>query len=53
LVGEKDEATPVGTAKAIQRQVEGSELVVIPDAFHLTNVETVVLFNQNLLGLLR
>jgi len=52
MVGEKDPSTPVSAAEAIQQQIQGSELVVIPGALHLTNIEAPVIFNQRLLSYL-
>ena len=52
MVGEKDPGTPVSAAEAIQRQIHGSELVVIPGALHLTNIEAPFIFNQSLLSFL-
>jgi 3-oxoadipate enol-lactonase len=50
MVGEKDPSTPVSAAEAIQQQIQGSELVVITGALHLTNIEAPFLFNQRLLS---
>ncbi len=47
-----DEATPVGAAEAIQRQIEGSELVVMSGAMHLSNIEAADFFNQKLVSFL-
>jgi len=52
ITGEKDEATPVSAAEAIQRQIEGSELVIVPGALHLSNVEAAELFNRKLVSFL-
>jgi len=52
MVGEKDPSTPVSAAEAIQQQIQGSELVVIPGALHLTNIEAPFLFNRRLLSFL-
>jgi 3-oxoadipate enol-lactonase len=52
ITGEKDETTPVGAAEAIQRQIEGSELVVIPGAMHLSNIEAPDFFNRKLVSFL-
>jgi 3-oxoadipate enol-lactonase len=48
ITGEKDEATSVSVAKAIQEQIEGSELLIMPGALHLSNIETADLFNRRL-----
>jgi 3-oxoadipate enol-lactonase len=52
ITGEKDEATPVSAAKAIQRQIEGSELFIMSGAKHLSNIEAAGLFNERLVGFL-
>ncbi|ABK18648.1 3-oxoadipate enol-lactonase [Syntrophobacter fumaroxidans] len=52
MVGEKDEGTPVSAAETIQRQIEGSELFVIPGALHLSNIEGAAHFNRRLLSFL-
>jgi 3-oxoadipate enol-lactonase len=48
ITGEKDETTPVGAAEAIQRQIEGSELVIMSGAMHLSNIEAAEPFNRKL-----
>lgn len=48
IVGEQDISTTVSHAQAIHNQVRDSELLVLPKALHLTNVETVTAFNQAL-----
>ncbi len=52
ITGENDESAPVGTAREIQDQIEGAELVILPGARHLSNIEAADLFNQNLLRFL-
>lgn len=39
IVGEEDQGTPVAAARTIHEQIKGSELVVIPAAAHLSNME--------------
>lgn len=53
MVGEKDESTPVSTAEAINRRIPGSELFIVPNALHLSNVEGGFVFNDKLLSFLR
>jgi len=48
LVGEDDPGTPVGMAREIQANLPGAELVVIPSAAHLANVEQPEAFNRAL-----
>ena len=52
IVGDKDVGTPVAMSEAIQRAIPGSELVVIPDASHLSNLEQPAAFNGALLKFL-
>jgi 3-oxoadipate enol-lactonase len=52
MVGEMDLSTPVSAAEAIHEKIRNSELVVIPGALHLTNVETAAFFNDRLLDFL-
>jgi len=46
IVGEEDSSTPIVAAEAIKEQIKSAELLVLPKALHLTNVETAELFNQ-------
>ena len=52
VVGEDDTGTPVSAAELIHAHIEGSELVIIPEAAHFCNVEQAEVFNQTLLGFL-
>ncbi len=52
IVGEQDAATPLGMAREIHAALPGSELVVIPSAMHLSNVEQPEAFNRALTGFL-
>jgi 3-oxoadipate enol-lactonase len=52
IVGDKDVGTPVAMSEAIHTAIPGSELVVIPDASHLSNLEQPAAFNAALLGFL-
>jgi len=52
IVGDKDIGTPVAMSEAIQRAIPNSELVVIPDASHLSNLEQPAAFNAALLKFL-
>lgn len=52
IVGEHDAGTPVAMSEAIHAAVPGSELVVIPDASHLSNIEQPAAFNRGLLDFL-
>jgi 3-oxoadipate enol-lactonase len=48
MVGENDPSTPVSAAEAIHEQIRDSELVIIPGALHLSNIETAAFFNERL-----
>jgi 3-oxoadipate enol-lactonase len=48
IVGEQDPGTPVAMAKTIQENLPGAELVVIPSAAHLANIEQPGAFNHAL-----
>ena len=52
VVGEDDPGTPVAAHEVIRDRVEGSRLVVIPDALHFSNVEQTAIFNEALTGFL-
>jgi len=52
IVGDKDVGTPVAMSEAIHKAIPGSELVVIADASHLSNLEQPVAFNAALLKFL-
>jgi 3-oxoadipate enol-lactonase len=46
IVGEQDAGTPVEMAREIQAALPGSQLVVIPSASHLSNLEQPAAFNR-------
>ncbi|MBW7923161.1 MAG: 3-oxoadipate enol-lactonase [Burkholderiaceae bacterium] len=50
LVGENDVVTPPSMAREIQRGIDDAQLVVVPDAAHLANIEQPEVFNRALLG---
>jgi 3-oxoadipate enol-lactonase len=52
IVGEQDVGTPVAMAREIHEATPGSELVIIPNASHLSNLEQPEAFNRALLGFL-
>jgi 3-oxoadipate enol-lactonase len=52
IVGRDDPGTPLAMAREIHENAPGSQLVVIDDAAHLSNVEQPALFNQALLPFL-
>jgi len=52
IVGEQDFGTPVAMAQEIHGALPGSELVIIPSAAHLSNLEQPEAFNKALSGFL-
>jgi 3-oxoadipate enol-lactonase len=52
LVGEEDPGTPVTAARVIHERVPDSQLVILPAASHLSNLEQPEAFNQALLTFL-
>ena len=52
IVGDQDAGTPVAMSREIQAAAPGSELVIIPNASHLSNLEQPEAFNRALLGFL-
>jgi 3-oxoadipate enol-lactonase len=50
---ERDQSTPPALSHELHASIEGSELVMIPDAAHLSNVEQPGLFNAALLRFAR
>ena len=48
IVGEQDQGTTPAAAKLIQENIRGAELVIIPSAAHLSNVEQAEAFNAAL-----
>lgn len=52
MVGEKDMGTPVEVSKEMHKRIAGSELVVIPSAAHLSNLEQPERFNAAILDFL-
>ena len=49
IVGEQDPGTPVAMAREIHDNLPGSQLVIIPDAAHLSNIEQTKAFDAALL----
>jgi 3-oxoadipate enol-lactonase len=50
IVGEQDQGTPPAAARLIQENIKGAELVIIPDAAHLANINQPETFNKALLS---
>ena len=53
MVGEDDPGTPVAASEAMNEQILGSRLVVIPSAAHLSNIEQAEVFNSALIEFLQ
>jgi 3-oxoadipate enol-lactonase len=47
IVGEEDPGTPVADSELIHENISGSELIILPDARHLTNIEKADDFNRS------
>ncbi len=52
IVGEQDPGTPVAMARDIHAALPGSELLIIPSAAHLSNIEQAQAFNDAVLAFL-
>ena len=52
IVGSDDPGTPVAMHEIIHQKIKGSELVILPGARHLPNIELADAFNQVLTGFL-
>jgi 3-oxoadipate enol-lactonase len=52
IVGAEDPSTPVSASRLIHGEIAGSELVIIEDAAHLSNIEKADEFNAALLDFL-
>jgi 3-oxoadipate enol-lactonase len=52
IVGEQDVGTPVAMSRVIHSAIPGSELVILPQASHLSNLEQPAAFNAALLDFL-
>lgn len=53
MVGADDPGTPVSASEAMHAQIKNSQLVVIPKAAHLSNIEQARIFNDNLMAFLQ
>jgi 3-oxoadipate enol-lactonase len=52
MVGESDATTPPAASQAMHERIPGSELHIIPDAAHMSNLENADVFNKHLLAFL-
>ena len=50
MVGADDPGTPVEASEAMQARIKGSNLVVIPEAAHLSNIEQTEVFSTHLMA---
>ncbi len=53
LVGKQDALTPPSAAQALQERIPGSELHIVPEAGHMSNLENPEFFNEKLLYFLK
>jgi len=47
IVGEDDPGTPVSASRTIHEKIDGSELVILKSASHLSNIEQAEAFNRS------
>ncbi len=52
IVGEEDQGTPVAASKVMHERIKGSQLVILPSAAHLSNLEQPQAFTDALIGFL-
>ena len=52
MVGAEDPGTPVAASEAIHERIQGSKLIVLPSASHLSNIEQADKFNSHLMAFL-
>jgi len=52
IVGSDDEGTPVAAHEVIRDRIEGSELIILDGARHLSNIESTAEFNAALVAFL-
>ena len=53
IVGDQDHGTPPEMARQIHANLRGSELLIIPSAAHLSNVEQPEAYSRTLIDFLR
>jgi 3-oxoadipate enol-lactonase len=53
MVGEEDPASPVASSQAIHERIQGSELVMLKAAAHLSNMEQPEAFNRAVMAFLQ
>ena len=52
VVGEEDPGTPVSASEAIHERIAGSQLIILPAARHLSNIEQAEAFNRSMMSFL-
>jgi 3-oxoadipate enol-lactonase len=52
IVGEDDQGTPVAASRVMNERIKGSELVILPSAAHLSNLEQPEAFTSALTAFL-
>lgn len=53
MVGEHDTLTPSSASQSMQALIKGSEIHIIPEAAHMSNMENTAVFNEKLLAFLK
>ena len=52
MVGELDTLTPPSMSLEIKKEIKNSNIIIIPNAGHLINIEEPEFFNKNLINFL-
>jgi len=52
MVGELDTLTPPSMSLEIKKEIKNSNIIIIPNAGHLINIEAPDFFNKNLMNFL-
>ncbi|MBX2835909.1 MAG: alpha/beta hydrolase, partial [Gammaproteobacteria bacterium] len=53
IVGEDDPACTVAQSKVLEQHIKGSELLILKNAAHLSNIEQTDKFNDAMVGFLK
>jgi pimeloyl-ACP methyl ester carboxylesterase len=53
IVGEQDKLTPPSTAQTMHKKITGSELHILPNAAHMSNLENANDFNETIIAFLK
>ena len=53
MVGEHDSLTPPPASESMHKHIKGSQLQIIPEAAHMSNIENPAVFNKHLIDFLK